>query len=222
MGITTIPERLAFVNQTIESLLNQSLLPDAIYLNLPRLTRHSKQYPYYIRRHERVIVNECVDMGPISKLFPLLSISEPDDVIVLVDDDFIYNEYMIETLIRGVESYAAVGFSGRIYQPNKGLRFFSHVPVPTKATFLETFSGVAYKRWSLKDQEDVIKVLFRCDESFYCDDIVIGSILNTPAYIIPNGKCDIRFNDAAGDTPQLNKTNLAGRNQRVYDCVQSL
>jgi hypothetical protein len=195
--------------------------PDAIFLNLPERSRQGKVYPKYTPANELVVVNRCIDMGPITKLFPLLSISEPDDVIILVDDDNIYNEYTIETLLKGLESYPAVGFAGRIPQKG-GLRFISNVPRATKATFLETFSAVAYKRWVLKDEAAVIDILFRCYDSVYCDDIVVGAILKTPPYIIPNGKCQVHYNHATCDTPRLSAINLSGRNEEVYECVSSL
>jgi hypothetical protein len=221
VGITTIPERLPFIDETIGSLLNQTVKPDMIYLNLPIRSRRGQPYPRYAYDHPLVTINECKDMGPVTKLYPLLSISRPDDVIVLADDDILYNEFTIETLTRQVEIYSSVGFSGRVMQ-NGELKFMTNVSSPETADFLETFSGVAYKRWTLKNEDAIDRIFNRCNESLYCDDIVIGSILNIPPHLIPYGKYKSSYNYHLSDTPALYTNNIIGRrNERVYKCVRS-
>ena len=160
-------------------------------------------------------------MGPITKLYPLLTISAPDDIIILVDDDHMYSHHTIETLARNIDQYPAVGFSARNYE-NKELKLLRNVSSPSRVTLLETVSAVAYKRWALKDHTDINDILFRCHESLYCDDIVIAAILNVEPHIIPDGQHYSYWNHMANGTPNLYPVNLSGRNERVYTCIHSL
>ncbi|KAM0748717.1 hypothetical protein T439DRAFT_316647 [Meredithblackwellia eburnea MCA 4105] len=105
---------------TILSLVSQSLPPKRIHVFLPTTDRpHIKQHgllPLALR-HERVRVDYVDDIGPATKLLPLLEsiinaareeggkADEPilDERIVVLDDDHAYSPQLLETLVNSFE-----------------------------------------------------------------------------------------------------------------------
>ncbi len=100
VSLTTIPKRLKNINKSIESLLMQTLKPDKIFINIPN---KYKRFEQNIEKSEipnfkdsRIEVNRCEDFGPGTKLLGSLNKFKNDSLIVLADDDHIYEDYMIE------------------------------------------------------------------------------------------------------------------------------
>jgi len=100
VSITTIPERLNNVHKSVESLLKQTKKPDKIFINIPNKYRRFKeivkkdQIPKF--NDESVIVNRCEDFGPGTKLLGSIDKINKNSLIILADDDHIYENYMIE------------------------------------------------------------------------------------------------------------------------------
>ena len=100
VSLSTIPSRLNTVEKSIESLINQSLKPDKIFLNIPKNFRRftetilDKDIPQF---PDIVEVTRCDDCGPGTKLLGSINKLEKDSLIILVDDDQIYENYMLET-----------------------------------------------------------------------------------------------------------------------------
>ena len=100
VSLTAIPPRIQNLNKTINSLLSQSQKPDKIFINIPfkyeRFTETIKdnQIPHFDK--SIVEVTRCKDCGPGTKLLGSLSKLEKDSLIILADDDHVYEDYMIE------------------------------------------------------------------------------------------------------------------------------
>lgn len=114
ISLTTIPSRINNIDNTIKSLLDQTLKPEKIILNIPN--KYNLRFNLDIDKNiidnilkkynnELLIVNYIdYDYGPGTKLLGLiksniikLSYFNNNNVyIVLVDDDHIYKSYMIE------------------------------------------------------------------------------------------------------------------------------
>jgi len=100
ISISAIPQRIKNLSQSVESLLNQSRKPDKIFINIP----------YKYKRFDEVIedsqipkfdskiveVTRCEDCGPGTKLLGSLDKLADDSLIILADDDHIYEDYMVE------------------------------------------------------------------------------------------------------------------------------
>ena len=99
--LTTIPNRIGSIKPTLQSIVNQSVKFDAIYLNIPYISkRQDANYiiPSDIGDYAHVI--RCEDYGPITKLFgALVSEENPDTIIITFDDDVIYPESLVEKLL---------------------------------------------------------------------------------------------------------------------------
>ena len=100
ISISTIPQRLKHLKQSVNSLLNQTRKPDKIFVNVPyKFKRFSEtikdnQIPKF--DSDIVEVTRCEDCGPGTKLLGSLNKLEKNSLLILADDDHTYEDYMIE------------------------------------------------------------------------------------------------------------------------------
>ena len=100
VSLSTIPQRIKYLDKTVESLLKQSLKPDKIFINIPlkykRFTEtiDNNQLPDF--DDNSVEITRCEDCGPGTKLLGSINKLKKDSLIILADDDNIYEDYMIE------------------------------------------------------------------------------------------------------------------------------
>ena len=129
--LTTIPTREDSVIKTIESIQRGTLKPDAIYVNLPEWYPRFKCGPDPNLEQKLVSmgvkVNTCKDYGSLTKLVPILDIeTDPETLIVVLDDDVSYNKRVIEGLVRANEQFKCpVGYSGIAY-PETAIKHTGH------------------------------------------------------------------------------------------------
>jgi len=100
VSLSTIPQRLKSLNESVESLLKQTRKPDKIFINIPfKYKRFSEtiendQIPKF--DNNLVEVTRCEDCGPGTKLLGSLNKFKKDSLVILADDDHFYEDYMIE------------------------------------------------------------------------------------------------------------------------------
>ena len=100
VSLTTIPKRLRSLNKSVESLLKQTHKPDKIFINIP--TRYERFKEIINDEHipqfndQTVEITRCQDFGPGTKLLGSLDKIKKDSLVILADDDHIYEDYMIE------------------------------------------------------------------------------------------------------------------------------
>jgi len=100
ISISTIPQRIKNLNASVESLLNQTKKPDKIFINIPykyerfKETIEDNQIPKF--NSKIVEVTRCEDCGPGTKLLGSLNKFDKNSLVILADDDHIYENYMIE------------------------------------------------------------------------------------------------------------------------------
>ena len=103
ISISTIPPRLENLNESVQSLLNQTRKPDKIFINIPyKYKRFSEtiednQIPKF--DSDIVEVTRCEDCGPGTKLLGSLNKFEKNSLVILADDDHVYEDYMIEKFL---------------------------------------------------------------------------------------------------------------------------
>ena len=98
--LTTIPQRIKSIKKSIDSLINQTQKPDKIFINIP--TKY-KRFSETIQDHQipkfssdAVEIIRCDDFGPGTKLLGSLEKLSKNSLVILADDDNIYENYMIE------------------------------------------------------------------------------------------------------------------------------
>ena len=100
VSISTIPQRIKNLNESVKSLLNQTLKPDKIFINIPFKYRRfsetieNKEIPKFDNNF--VEITRCDDSGPGTKLLGSLNKLEKNSLLILADDDHTYEDYMIE------------------------------------------------------------------------------------------------------------------------------
>ena len=100
VSLTTIPQRIKSIKKSIDSLINQTQKPDKIFINVPTKYKRFEeiveedQIPNF--NDSRIEVTRCDDYGPGTKLLGSLKKLKKDSLIILADDDNIYEDYMIE------------------------------------------------------------------------------------------------------------------------------
>ena len=100
ISLTTIPKRLKNLKKSIDSLLNQTYKPNKIFINIPSRYKRFKETieDKDIPRFDNPIVEitRCEDFGPGTKLLGSLDKFEKNSLIILADDDHIYEDFMVE------------------------------------------------------------------------------------------------------------------------------
>jgi hypothetical protein len=119
--LTTIPKRIKYIKPVLDSIVNQQLKFDHIYLNIPKKTLTGKKYIIPLDLldgfpTDLITIVRCnIDYGPITKLIPTLEYeTDPETVIFIFDDDQIVHTRVSNILVKKVKKYpnCALGFSG--------------------------------------------------------------------------------------------------------------
>jgi len=131
VSLTTIPTREESVIKTIESIQKGTYRVNDIYVNLPVWYPRFKCGPDPNLESKLVSmgvkVNKCKDYGSLTKLIPILDIeTDPETLIVIVDDDMTYQPRVVEGLVRANEEFKCpVGYSGIAY-PETAIQYMGH------------------------------------------------------------------------------------------------
>lgn len=100
ISFTTIPKRINKIKPMINSLLDQTVKVDGIYLNIPENINGEK---YKIPKEFNNILNIFTsgkDYGKSTKFIPtMLREDNSNTIIILLDDDYIYGKDFIETIV---------------------------------------------------------------------------------------------------------------------------
>jgi Glycosyl transferase family 2 len=140
VSLTTLPDRYEKLKETIESLLNQTCKPDAIYLGLPQVAKRlNKPYPPFSNANVKVVKLDD-DYGPICKLVGgLLSESDPNTIIITVDDDTLYKPDFIEKMVEKANLFPNAVVCGTGARLGRGLMLMSIV---NSLDNVKTWNGV--------------------------------------------------------------------------------
>lgn len=120
VSLTTIPARIAGIEPCIKSLHEQTVPPEAIFLCIPRTYKshgNAVDVPSsLVEKYPLLKIVSCEeDFGPGTKLLGSLDLvgREANSLVVLVDDDSTYRNYMLEEFVRAFRA-----------DPNHGYSFF--------------------------------------------------------------------------------------------------
>ena len=157
ISFTTIPSRINKIKKTVDSLLNQSLLPDKIYIWLPKKPLRDKtvikEVPEFLN-HDLIEVKFVEDLGSATKLLPALKEFKGQNCnIVTVDDDVYYPKNWLKTLLAYEKNNpnVVIGYRGRVLSPsdfnyNKTKLYTSHtIDKPINVDIITGTWGALYK-----------------------------------------------------------------------------
>lgn len=127
ISLTSFPEAVSFAIQAIKSTLNGSVLPDKVILYLTASQFPEGKIPFELEELRKNTLFEVrfyeENIRSYTKLIPALK-DFPDDIIVTIDDDILYNKNMLRDLLRLHKQYpnAIVGHRVRHFKPNTPYR----------------------------------------------------------------------------------------------------
>lgn len=245
-SLTTSPQRINKLHQTLESIFNQTVPFEKIILNIPYIFNRTKTkyvIPEYLSKNPRIIINRCHDIGPGTKLVPSLFITTDEDIIVTIDDDRKYLRNMLETFLEFNNknpnsvlattcikiNYSNINTFSRIVDPKLSGKSFQ---------ILQGYGGVLYPRKVFKaDFLDYCNLLLKDINFYLSDDLYISNYLamkKIPIILGINEKYHIKGKELAlehnSDNVALHLTNSSlGNNvfnnlnqQRYNYCIKRL
>ena len=162
--LTTIPSRLkaeydAGIKQCISSLMDQTYpLPYEIHFNIPNVYNHTgEEYiiPQWLQdlSGDKLKIFRVDDFGPITKLYPTIErVTNPDTIIVVVDDDLVYHNEMLEDQVKNQFKFdrSIVGYDGidcwqSIFNDVRD-HFITAHRLNIKVKVLQHYKSISYKR----------------------------------------------------------------------------
>ncbi|MEO0443417.1 MAG: hypothetical protein AAFZ92_06705, partial [Pseudomonadota bacterium] len=163
VSLTTIESRLDKVAYTIESLMQQTLKADQIFLCLGEDQIQKQDIPLDLKKLESrgLTIKFCKkDLGPYTKFFYTLK-NNPDSLIITVDDDILYPANTLEKLYSAYRKESNVihchrghkiKISGNHILPYKQWQYSSQEPAASKLIFPTGVGGVLYFPGALDEQ----------------------------------------------------------------------
>jgi hypothetical protein len=169
LSLTTIPERLSYDHplgliRVIYSLMNMKYDNYEIHFNIPRKNNKTgeeyniPQWLQDLNGRDKLKIFRTEDYGPITKLYPTLQrITDPKQLIIVVDDDLIYESRLIEghLTLRERNDDVAWGFAGlnNLGEKFKDARdrFVIGVNQDVRVGIIEHYKSVSYRRKFFED-----------------------------------------------------------------------
>ncbi|RED97996.1 hypothetical protein C7460_111138 [Marinoscillum furvescens DSM 4134] len=208
ISLSVLPARFKHFEPTLNSITDQSLLPEKIVINLPRYFKRDKtnyEIPDYVKNHPLIHINWIEeDLGPATKILPTMDLykDDPDKLIIVLDDDQIYPKGMVENYVKHSQNLpdSAMTLSG--WTVPKGFDHGNKVQIygaivrvyrrdtsiaePQRVDCLQGAASFAVKP-KLFDQR-VYDFANAPKEAFFVDDIWLSGNLawnKSPVYVVP-------------------------------------
>jgi hypothetical protein len=133
ISLTTSPTRINKLQPIINNMLSQSIIPNQIILNIPYIFKRTNEkynIPSFLNQ-SFITINRVEDIGPITKILPTFKLKLPNNsLIISIDDDIIYGNNMIETIVYYHKKFPNYIFSGKSFVENYMIAGFSAVAYP--------------------------------------------------------------------------------------------
>lgn len=193
--LSTLPSRIDRMRLTIKSLLNQSVRPAAIRINVPHESRREGVpyvIPEWLKRLRSVTIVRCDDYGPATKLIPALRDAGPDQGLLVVDDDRVYHPHFVEQMTARAAGHpdVAVAASGwdapgdLVDRPTTLMATLrGRAPAPIKCTRVrrerevDIFQGLSgyVVRPRFFDLDAIVNYTQAPEAAFFADDVWISA-----------------------------------------------
>lgn len=180
ISLTSYPARFNTLAKSLNSLLEQRLIPKKIYLNIAE--QDMTKLPEEVKKLSDtgvLIINPCSDLGPGKKLIPTLS-KEKNLPIIVIDDDLIFEtDLTLKLMLQHHLSPGAivasrvhkVAFSpdGRILPYKNWRKNYSLSDGPAGDLFATSGAGTLYKAEFFHN--DVMDEKIYTELAFHTDDL---------------------------------------------------
>jgi hypothetical protein len=153
VSMTATKENINYIHKTIESIKNQTVIPNNIYLTIPDYSNNKYKrikIPTQILNDKQiVIIKYKKDYKKLLNILgPLTMINDDNTLIVTINNNNIYSKYLLEDLINihKKNPKSAIGYSGYIFGKNP---FFCYCEIQEKKNY---FPFHSYK---IKDKKGI-------------------------------------------------------------------
>lgn len=172
LTLTSIPSRLSYENEEgikkcISSLLDQSYDNYEIHFNIPEINNYTGEkyeIPEWLLQNDKIKIFRVEDLGPVTKLYYTVErIKDPNTIIIVVDDDLVYDKDMIKAHIENREKYPEfpVGYDGLRSRDSEGRfsgyfgdsrdYYYSAHHRDSRVDILQHYKSVSYRRRFFED-----------------------------------------------------------------------
>ena len=119
VSLTSIPPRFDSLKNTLDSIYNQQIQPEKVFLNIPekfkRFRNKNFDFNNLSKNYSNLELNKCEDFGPGTKLLGSLQKISKFDFVILVDDDHEYNNQMLKIFYEQAEIDLNKSYSFCVY-----------------------------------------------------------------------------------------------------------
>jgi hypothetical protein len=178
VSITSWIKRIGYVKKVIESIMDNSIQPDRVYLNLSKTEFVNIELPKdlvaYFESDERLIINwvDGENTKTMKKVFPILQYLDDDDIIITADDDIIFPNDLIESRIK---DFNAFDRKYSITSNKCSIGIFRNMNV---ASAISLYTKRMLKNWERYVNDDIIKTYN--DDRTYVYILWLNGFLNKP------------------------------------------
>lgn len=178
VSITSWVERIVYVKKVIESIMDNTIQPDRVYLNLSKSEFVNVELPKdlvaYFESDDRLIINwvEGENTKTMKKVFPILQYLDDDDIIITADDDIIFPNDLIESRIK---DFNAFDRKYSITSNKCSIGIFRNMNV---ASAISLYTKRMLKNWDRYVNGDIIKTYN--DDRTYVYILWLNGFLNKP------------------------------------------
>lgn len=242
ISLTTTPYRIDRIRETLDSLLNQSIPADQIYLNIPYvLQRDNISYaiPEWLQNYPGITIKRVEDFGPITKLLPTLEQEiDPNTIIITVDDDVWYPRHVVRDLVAYSLQHPQVAVTPiHIDYTLNAEKIFTKVKYKfkhgSKPSIVVGAAGVAYRRDFFKNdfKQFITTLPAQCR---LADDLTISMYLKRNhidieqtieksfnPIVVPFTYKELSYRKAP-DSLSFGNEEFSGNQMRYSACLQSL
>lgn len=187
--LSTVPKRLFGrsgeqfgVQPGLKTIVEQTGANYEVHLNIPYSYHYQKIIlPDWLKewqeQYPHLKIFRTPDFGPVTKLYPTLQrITNPNTLIITVDDDLFYHDGIIAAHLNAAERYpdCALGYAGvTSIEDNMVGRyhFASTLPEDVRVRILEGYKTISYRRRFFTEEFDEFAF------SHWNDDVAISAYL---------------------------------------------
>tara|TARA_B100001057_G_scaffold206033_1_gene206694 strand:- start:5781 stop:6560 length:780 start_codon:yes stop_codon:yes gene_type:complete len=160
ISLTTLPPRFKHLKMVLDSLCEQAYDNYEVHLNVPKETKFDGEYKEDLSKYDygdKLKIFYVEDVGAVTKLYYTLKRTKNGEQrIITVDDDFIYDKYMLSEYNLYIQdnpkiSEGVIGFAGVYPLHNSGptdgtLDCIGALKEPQRVGITEGYKSVCYKR----------------------------------------------------------------------------
>jgi hypothetical protein len=161
LSLTTIPSRFDKTMVNIKKLLDSLTGFEKIILNIPHKYKKFGDFKVNCNiKDQRLIINRCEDLGPITKLVPTIRIIPSECILIIFDDD----EYHPEAIKIAAEKQDKEHFKSFTFWKYT----YKNISVPQGVDI------ISFWKPNLNDFNEFYSNSKGNNHCFYVDDLVIG------------------------------------------------